>query len=231
MKNYEDRLLEDLNHKFQRLKESVLSAEKYLKSANHKGCKKDLERMEDLTKQICLDLTDLKLRTFDGRDCWEATDEEVLKLAKINKNLLIIEEESEKRFKSIVNEMNKNRDYFYEYEIEVKIDIFLDENDSRYDEEDDNILYSIDPIMCMSSDKEIIDWRHSGTFLPIELYITEDHPLYNLDVCPLFFIVIDSAMNRAPLCLDDILRMEDVWVEIIVRHQDIRDVFTLKSSC
>jgi hypothetical protein len=155
------------------------------------------------------------------------SDENVKRLSDIN---AILQGKSELAYKqaerleaNIITDMQNSDPFISDYEIEFLLSFFAEQKYSHIPNLQGNTFFECKPIWFAKADrseserKEHKDWLFKTDHTEI---IHEGHPLYNFRHCYLFHDLIDHTI----LSYQDIVDIEDVWIEVVLTVQNFQSV-------
>jgi|GEM_PF-643836 len=144
----------------------------------------------------------------------ELTEDERQRLVQLNSTLVELEKKIIIEAKRLVKQCEKRlkrpeENFLKDYEIEAMISFVLDKNDPDYRDNDDNIIAELDEYCGNLEGETFADGENYN-----DTQFTEDR-MYH---CWLFHSLYGHTKPR--LTFRDMLRIGDIWVDIVVWYQD-----------
>lgn len=154
------------------------------------------------------------------------TDEEVGRLVRLNERLAFLERhlhhDEQRLYRDLSRRVADSNDPMDDVEIDVILHFMLREDDPAYDDDSDNILTERNfPLKGFTSDERLsMDWREHGRPFPGRLQ--------TLRHCWLFHDLYDHSygIKQPALGFHDCLRIDRIWVRVVVDHQATLDLET-----
>ena len=155
------------------------------------------------------------------------SDENVKRLSVIN-SLLAEKSEAayqlaEKFENDLILEMQKPDTFISDYEIQFKVNLFSEKKYSTIPDLQDNPFFEYEPIWFAKANtwnESDIKWHKDWLFKMDHTEVMEGHALYSFSYCYIFHDLIYHTI----LSYQDIVDIEDIWIEVIFRIQNFQAV-------
>lgn len=111
-----------------------------------------------------------------------------------------------------------------DYEIDAKLYFVLRSDDPEFDEDSDNFLATREiSLKCLGAENRLADGQDHRN--PLRSY---PEPLRQVILCRLFYDLIsyNYSLAQPELSLQDCLRIDNIWVNVAVRHQATLNIET-----
>jgi len=188
-------------------------------------CVEKLNSISKRTEQISNHARWLVLRADLRRGFEQATEKEAKQLQELNDQFFKLQTQTREHYSNVKNEMEvwlkNDPQYLTDYEIETEVRFFIDETDPKYNEDIDNFIGSLTLTYFLHQNECEEELDNCNEFQH-----WDDHPLKDHKYCAFFHAFLDHITPQ--LSLDDVLRVTEIWIDMNVYHQNIRNVHTLK---
>ena len=180
-----------------------------------------LEKMTEAQKDSLLKFqTGIKLLDKNSVKPEDLTKDQKGFLFNLNKQLSEIEKEMNPEMIKL-NKVAKARledpnDWVSDYELECVITFFLNDNDSEYDEDIDNVLVELSEC-ALADDDSVYGWDDNENYNEFQYW---DHPMSKEKHCNLYHCLYDHTK----LGWSNILRIGCIWIDVKIEYQKIIDL-------
>ncbi len=228
MKTDDQRNVEDFLANFDLLFEKLTKSRLLFEEGQVKKSYETLWGVQHRAERLSSKLSWYRCRTPNGRSMEEATPQEVKQFEQINSIFANLQAQTRTKKAEIEAEMKKKLDdgdpTMDDYEIDVQVCCMLAEDDPLALDDDDNFISILKhPVFDMPSDD---DETGEDYFDYNDMAHIQNHPLHGQKHCCFFHEIIDHIDPRPSL--DDILRIDEVWIDIKVYHQKYQKLPRLK---
>jgi len=161
------------------------------------------------------------------------SDNNINRLSVINALLTAKSEDAyqhAEKLENFVLSFMQNPDTFIsDYELQFKLNFFSERKYSNIPDLQGNPFFECEPIWFAKADSNESDrkWHKDWLFNTDHTeVIHEGHPLYSFRHCYLFHDLIDHTI----LSYQDIVDIEDIWIEVVLTVQNFQTISTEPSS-
>ena len=219
MKSADDWFREDVLRTFEKLSEKLKKARRLFETEQIKESYETMWAVSSGTKRLSNTLSCYRCTTPDGQSFAMATAQEVAHLEKLNAIFADLQAQTRAKKSEIESEMVKkihdNDPFVNDYEIEVSVYCMIGEDDPLFLDDDDNFICILQlPIFHVPSE----DINQKNEYKNYnDMAHCQSHPLYGQIHCHFFHEILDHVSPK--LSLDDVLRIDEVWIDIQVYYQ------------
>lgn len=170
---------------------------------------------------------ELNVRKAKLTKAFEFTPENIKQLNIINKMFDLKSkqayEQAQKIEAHILKEMQSENSFISDYEIDFEVLLFAEKKFTALEEMEGNPFFSFNPGLFHFTkkehfDEELFSWLMHENHNEYQHW--DNHPLKNQFHCAIFHDLYDHTY----LAWQDIMDIEELWIEVIVRIQNFSDV-------